>query len=41
MKDRNEFEYAFSDEAVELLEGMERLNDFVFVGSSLKSLGKP
>ena len=41
MKDRKEFKCALSDDAVELLEGMERLDDFVFVGGSLKSLGKP
>ena len=41
MKDRKEFKCALSDDAVELLEGMERLDDFVFVGGSLQSLGKP
>lgn len=41
MKDRKEFKCALSDAAVELLEGMERLDDFVFVGGSSKSLGKP
>jgi integrase len=41
MKDRKEFKCALSDDAVELLEGMEKLDDFVFVGGSLKSLGKP
>ncbi len=41
MKDRKEFKCALSDDAPELLEGMERLDDFVFVGGSLKNLGKP